>query len=710
MCGFLNASEISEVIVKYRISGFPSSVKNILSTAKRENWVSRKRNGRGGGIEFEVASLPTLLRIASEKYLTWKLSEEVRQEQEAEFELADELAVIKTAGTQKSRANPKGLPTVHRPEDTQLSLNLDDPNEAVKHLNQQQKDCAEARCAIVQDVLSIGETLKFSQKQSVAYFLEQMREGVLPERIAQLIPIANARSNSKREVSARTLQSWIIQFKTANATMNARLLALAPKATNFERSPLEESWLMRFAKIHRVPQKPKLAHSYEKFARQWLADGLPEDELPSLDAVRRAWKKLPPSFCERGRHTGQQYLSLLPYVKRDWHVLEPNQVWIIDGHSFKARVKHFEHGQPFVPEITFIVDGCTRKIVGFSIALAESSKAVADAIRIALRHGGLPVLIYSDNGKGETGRDITGELTGICPRLDIQHTTGIEGRAQGRGIIEGLWDVTTIKLAKDYPTFHGKDMDKSAGHLMYRKTESWAKAERDGKLLTDEQLKYKAKMPTFNQFLADLLAVIDEYNHTPHSEHPKKDDGKHYTPTEYWDFRMAQVPIDERPEILSEEELQLLERSMEERTVQRGWIQFNNQHYFSMELANLNGEKVLIAYDWDKPQDIGVYHKDGRFICMAQLNGNQRAAFDDVKSMAQTQREKRAKRQIVLKRNQIKRLEMDVKGGNVIENTPDFAQLVAPNVPANDVIVPKEVEILDVEVVETPPKRSKYAF
>lgn len=53
---------------------------------------------------------------------------------------------------------------------------------------------------------------------------------------------------------------------------------------------------------------------------------------------------------------------------------------------------------------------------------------------------------------------------------------------------------------------------------------------------------------------------------------------------------------------------------------------------------------------------------------------------------------------------------MDVKGGNVIENTPDFAQLVAPNAPANDVIIPTKVEILDVEVVETPPKRNKYAF
>ncbi|SSY80671.1 Mu transposase C-terminal domain-containing protein [Alysiella crassa] len=704
---FINMNEL----VKLNIQDLPKTVRGLKKKAERENWQSRPRKGRGGGVEYLISALPVPIREAVySKLVQQKLANQT--EEIAEFELSGSLQISETPKTtRKSRANPKGLPTVHRAEDNQLALDLDNPNEAVKRLTLKDRQCADARLAIVLDVLSIGETLKYSKKQSVAYFLEQMRMGVLPERISQLVPIANARINGKRDVSARTILNWLAAFKAADSNVNARLLALAPKTTNLGRSFLDETWLPRFLKIHQIPAKPKLKHSYEKFARQWHSDGLPENELPSIHVVRRVWGKMPQMVREKGRRVGQQYLSLLPYVKRNWHVLEPNQVWIIDGHSLKARIRHFEHGQPYVPEITMIVDGCTRRIVGFSITVSESCKAVADAIRMALRLVGLPVLIYSDNGKGETGRDITGELTGICPRLDIEHHTGMGGRPQGRGLIEGLWDVTTIKLAKEYATYHGSDMDKSVGNLMYRKTNSWAKAEQDGKTLTDEQKRYKEKMPTFHEFMADFTAMIDEYNRTPHSEHPKNPDtGKHYSPMEYWAFRMAQIEPEKRPEILSEDELQLLERSMEERTVSRGWLRFDNKAYFSTELAPYNGEKVLIAYDWDRPQDVGVYLKDGRFVCMAKLNGNTRDAFPDVESKAETQRRKRAEKQIKLKQNQIKRIEMDIKGGNLIENTPDFEKLSAPMVAANELTIPQTVEVLDVEVLEATPRINKYRF
>ena len=51
---------------------------------------------------------------------------------------------------------------------------------------------------------------------------------------------------------------------------------------------------------------------------------------------------------QRGRMTGAAYKSLLPYIRRDWQALRPNDVWIGDGHSFKAKVQHPIHGQPFI--------------------------------------------------------------------------------------------------------------------------------------------------------------------------------------------------------------------------------------------------------------------------------------------------------------------------------------------------------------------------
>ncbi|MGX2951318.1 DNA-binding protein, partial [Ursidibacter sp. B-7004-1] len=36
----------------------PKSERRILEKAKRENWQSRKREGRGGGLEYAFSSLP----------------------------------------------------------------------------------------------------------------------------------------------------------------------------------------------------------------------------------------------------------------------------------------------------------------------------------------------------------------------------------------------------------------------------------------------------------------------------------------------------------------------------------------------------------------------------------------------------------------------------------------------------------------------------
>ena len=55
---------------------------------------------------------------------------------------------------------------------------------------------------------------------------------------------------------------------------------------------------------------------------------------------------------ERGRKTGAAYKSLLPYVETViGGALKPNDVWIGDGHSFKAKVAHPVHGRPFKPEV-----------------------------------------------------------------------------------------------------------------------------------------------------------------------------------------------------------------------------------------------------------------------------------------------------------------------------------------------------------------------
>ena len=496
----------------------PKSKQGIEHVAKRDGWPFEyiKGQGRGGRLKkFVLSGLPEEIQAA------------VRERQAEQLLAQSQPAVL------PSVAKAKRPVAVRRME--QLGLPIDD---YAMGLNDKQRDCAHARMALAAEVLRLHEVTGFGITDAVQFVVRQVESGQLSESLAYLVPVANARANNQRGISVRTLKGWVAAYRAATSP-NERLAALAPRPTKKETPVVQIAWLADFMAHHCRPSAPKLAHSYQEFAKGWLATQ-PAYELPSLDTVRRVWKRLPQIMQQRGRMTGAAYKSLLPYIRRDWQALRPNDVWIGDGHSFKAKVQHPIHGQPFKPEVTVIIDGCTRMVVGFSLSLAESCVAVADALRIGIKHNGVPLMYYSDNGGGQTGKTIDHEITGLTARLGIHHETGLPGNPQGRGIIERWWQDNLIRLAAQYETFTGSSMDRSTQNLLYRKMDSAFNAWRQGKELTPEQQRYKAKLPSWQQFMADVMQCIADYNNRPHSELPKNADGVHYTPLQYRDLRMQQ--------------------------------------------------------------------------------------------------------------------------------------------------------------------------
>lgn len=140
---------------------------------------------------------------------------------------------------------------------------------------------------------------------------------------------------------------------------------------------------------------------------------------------------------------------------------------------------------------------------------------------------------------------------------------------------------------------------------------------------------------------------------------------------------MAKLPEEKRPQFLSAEEMEMMYRPQDERTVDRGWVQFLNRYYFHADLAVYSGKKVYISYDWDDPKDVIVYDLDGKYICKALLNGNTVPAFD-VKSVAQQMEETRVRNQIKRLENKALRVREDL-GGGIIEHMPDFGKMVIPD-------------------------------
>ncbi|MGD2819462.1 Mu transposase C-terminal domain-containing protein [Escherichia coli] len=499
--------------------------------------------------------------------------------------------------------------------------------ERLNTLTENQRKVAEARIALVCEVLRISQDPGFSCASAIRFIVARLAQGNLEDRLESLVITANARKGKERTLSAITLKRWIAAFNKAQNAAE-RLLLLAPGKRD-EIKPEQISWLPEFLAQYRQVNGRPMSEAYEDFVAEWQRRHADEpymlEVMPSYDVVRYAMKKLPEVVKQKGRVTGSEYRQLEGFTRRDWAAMPVNYVWIGDGHGMKLKCAHPIHGRPFSPEVTFVIDGGTRFVVGWSLDLAENVFAVAGAIQHGIRNHGKPFLYYSDNGSGETADMLDKEVVGILPRLGIKHPTGIAGNPQGRGIIERLNRTLPMRIARMYRTYFGKGADRESLRVLNRDLRSAFNAMQQDKPLNDRQKAAMRELPSWAELIEAIREGVEWYNNRPHSELPMKPNGRHYSPAEFRKKRLAEE--DTEIEWLSDLELRDMFRPMVERPVRRCEIQWLNNIYYAPELRDEHGRKVLISYDIHDAERITVRRKDGSFICEAIWNGNKRAAF-----------------------------------------------------------------------------------
>ena len=499
--------------------------------------------------------------------------------------------------------------------------------ERLNTLTENQRKVAEARIALVCEVLRISQDPGFSCASAIRFIVARLAQGNLEDRLESLVITANARKGKERTLSAITLKRWIAAFNKAQNAAE-RLLLLAPGKRD-EIKPEQISWLPEFLAQYRQVNGRPMSEAYEDFVAEWQRRHADEpymlEVMPSYDVVRYAMKKLPEVVKQKGRVTGSEYRQLEGFTRRDWTAMPVNYVWIGDGHGMKLKCAHPIHGRPFSPEVTFVIDGGTRFVVGWSLDLAENVFAVAGAIQHGIRNHGKPFLYYSDNGSGETADMLDKEVVGILPRLGIKHPTGIAGNPQGRGIIERLNRTLPMRIARRYRTYFGKGADRESLRVLNRDLRSAFNAMQQDKPLNDRQKAAMHELPSWAELIEAIREGVEWYNNRPHSELPMKPNGRHYSPAEFRKKRLAEE--DTEIEWLSDLELRDMFRPMVERPVRRCEIQWLNNIYYAPELRDEHGRKVLISYDIHDAERITVRRKDGSFICEAIWNGNKRAAF-----------------------------------------------------------------------------------
>mgnify|MGYP000545183537 FL=1 len=611
-------------LASMKLQTLPHAHCNVRNRAKREGWPSEKRTGRGAGDVYPISGLPDDVQAEiRNRHAVKLLSQPVKS--------AEERAI-----------------------DREVSLAMRD----VTRLNDKQRQVCDARLAVVVYLRRIAAEVGVNR--AVALVSAQSRDGTLAPEIAQWLDKAVARK-AGAGVGERTLKQWMADANRCD-NPTERLATFAPHKTGRPVARLEGlRWLPEFLRHYRLKNGVGVNEAYRSFATAWaVAHEGDVSELPNIYKVRRALAQIPNVELLRGRLTGAALRAHQTYVKRDWSQAHINDVWMGDGHSLKMKVQHPDHGQPFTPELTMIMDTRSRMIVGWSLAYSESCIAVGDALRHAIGQHGVPAIYYSDNGSGQTNKVLDTDVFGILPRLGIEHQTGLPGNPQGRGMIERLNQTVGHLIARQFATYYGGGADPDTVRENLTGVASLAKALAEKKTeLTPKQTRAKGKLPRWDDLLKVIEAVIHHYNHErEHSE-------IQCTPAALYAALLAEAKEGEIVR-LSEVELRDMFRPQFTRVVRRGWLNLHNKDYWHRELEKHDGETVVMAVDQHDPETVIVRALNGDWICDAKLDGNKRPGFAE--SLIEEARRKRA--EAAIKRAKSKAEQAAAELRPVIEGNP----------------------------------------
>ena len=647
------------------LASLPNTKAGVIYRAKKDKWFNRKRSGKGGGVEYAFDGLP----------------KEVQAEIKALQVKAEMKALTAKVDTSASRA---------------VALLERDTSD----LTHAQRETADARLLMTLLVAQY-ESKAGGRSKAVALVSQLSREGALPNDETngvdynQICATAVAKAKGVG-VGTRKLHEWCLLADKCE-TGEDRLKVLAPqKQGQPVVSTTRMEWLPDFMAIYRSPKGYHVAEAYRIFAVGYEVKHGAEN-VPHIDVVYRALDKLPRLVRESGRVTGSKLKTLMTYVKRDWNTswFNNNDVWVGDGKSMEFKVKHPEHGQPFTPELTIIMDTTCRFVVGWSVAYAESTLAVADALRDGMVKHGIPAIYYSDNGSGQTNKALDADLMGILPRLGVHHETGIPGNPQGRGIIERFNKVVPRWIAQQFETYWGQGADDETVRKNLYAVTSFAKAEKDGKTqLTTIQKKGQKIYPTWKQFIDVVEQAVAYYNNE--WEHSKLGT----TPAAYREAlmdKMAKDGVDIIP--LTEVEARDMFRPHFVRKVQRGWLSVLNNEYWHKALEALDGVEVVAYVDIHDASSVIIRHGDGRYVCDAVLNGNKRDAFP--KTLVEQKREERAKRRLKKVEEEAYKAKAELKPAIELEKLATLGELVVgSDVKATDDLIMHEWRAKAIKLVK----------
>lgn len=444
-----------------------------------------------------------------------------------------------------------------------------------------------------------------------------------------------------RALNPKTYYNWVALARERGS------LAPGKKEKNLS----VPAWARPFLEAYQKPQKPSMCAAYRQaFGVEPLDSG--RDGIPSIHQVRRWLAEVGTVSREAGRRLPRELKALLPFVRRTTAHMMPDDCFTADGHRFDAEIAHPVHKRAFRPEITTVLSVSTRKCVGWSAGLAESTWAVLDAQRHAIETHGIPAIWYVDNGSGYKNAMQADEVVGFATRLGIEIKHSLPYNSQARGVEERSHRSILVEAAKKLPTYMGAAMDREARQKVHKITRADIRVAGTSRLLMD-----------FEDFKVWLQGEIDAYNARPHLALPMMTDAegkrRHMSPNEAWEAALA---TGWAPTMLTPEERDDVFRPYKTAKVIRGEIRLNNNLYYSDALLEFHGETVRVGYDIHDASRVWVRdHDNDRLICVAEFEANHRAYYPQ--SVIDQASEKRAAARIRRLGGKLDEVRAELEGG-----------------------------------------------
>lgn len=520
-----------------------------------EQWQFQKRQGRGGGKEWLVSSMPEATQ-----------------------------AVLKAAVARQAETLPAPmLPKAATPAQCDVIV----PDWAWNK--------GKARFRIVQEWkahIAKAKTKGVSAKKATETFMAALKSGhLLPEAI---LKAAGA-------LSIPTLYRWAQTLREneddleALADKRGGWLSGKPKGAGQIGEEAEQAFLGVYLHPNRSMH----------FAYNAMKTVLEKKELPvpSYATVRRFFQRFDSVHHDLVvwmREGEKAYTDEIgPFLSRDDSVLRVGDVLVADGHKLNFVVKNPDTGHPCRMTLIGWQDWASRMFVGFEVMINENTQAIsASLFRSIINLGMLPKAVYLDNGKAFKNRFFDGnpdleDFDGLYARLGIyvQHSRPYCARTK---IIERWWEDFDQQGAVALDAYIGASIEDKPAHM--QRNEKWHKA----------QLAKKGDyIPTVEQVCRMVSEFARWKAFQPHPTNP------HTTPYEmFMAGRGPGFPV-EKAEELSR---QFLFR--QQISPRRCRFVLNTLEFESDALHGIN--KPLVAhYSYTDMTQVYVYD-EGRLLCTAR--------------------------------------------------------------------------------------------